>query len=191
MAWRMSHWHGHGMGTARVLLRRRMGIPVYASEEHCPCCHAVSDATRMNAMASTPSFAVLRAMADWDRRFQTFYILNPHPAFTQIQDVTEPFPIDRPSPIAPMEITIDDLQAILAYVAGVPPAERAHCVQDRVEMAEARDRDTEHRHQLALLLAQVLRKHRAEVRSALEQAAVEQVGSRRGDRRDLGKARLH
>lgn len=77
----------------------------------------------MNAMASTPSFAVLRAMSDWDRRFQTFYILNPHPAFTQVEDVTEPFPINRPSPIAPMKITIDDLQAILAYVSGVEPAD--------------------------------------------------------------------
>ncbi|QFT98862.1 hypothetical protein FIU85_16220 [Roseovarius sp. THAF8] len=93
------------------------------SVAHCARCHAVSEATRMNAMASTPSFAVLRAMADWDRRFQTFYILNPHPAFTQVKDVTEPFPINRPSPIAPMEITIDDLQAILAYVAGVKPAD--------------------------------------------------------------------
>lgn len=90
---------------------------------HCARCHAVNEATRMNAMASTPSFAVLRAMADWDRRFQTFYILNPHPAFTQIADVTDPFPINRPSPITPMEITIDDLEAILAYVAGMPPAD--------------------------------------------------------------------
>ncbi len=99
------------------------------SVAHCARCHAVSDATRKNAMASTPSFAVLRAMADWDRRFQTFYILNPHPSFTQIEDVTEPFPIDRPSPIAPVEITIDDLGAILAYVAGVAPADLGAPIQ--------------------------------------------------------------
>ncbi|MFN3209440.1 MAG: hypothetical protein ACE369_10650 [Roseovarius sp.] len=99
------------------------GLGHALSVAHCGRCHAVSEATRMTAMASTPSFAVLRAMADWDRRFQTFYVLNPHPAFTQIEDVTEPFPIDRPSPISPMEITIDELQAILAYVSGVKPAD--------------------------------------------------------------------
>ena len=32
-------------------------------------------------------------------RFDAFYTLAPHPAFTQIDGVTDPFPIDRPSPI--------------------------------------------------------------------------------------------
>ncbi len=90
---------------------------------HCARCHAVSEATRMNAIGSSPSFFVLRAMRDWDMRFAAFYALNPHPAFTQIKDVTPPFPINRPSPIVPLEMTIDDLDAILAYVAGMPPAD--------------------------------------------------------------------
>lgn len=90
---------------------------------HCARCHAVSEETRMNTIGSTPSFFVLRAMGDWDVRFQAFYALNPHPAFTQVAEVTPPFPIDRPSPIAPVEITLDDLEAILSYVANVPPAD--------------------------------------------------------------------
>ncbi|WP_135501220.1 hypothetical protein [Roseovarius aestuariivivens] len=90
---------------------------------HCARCHAVSEATRMNAIGSTPSFFVLRAMRDWDSRFAAFYALNPHPAFTQVDEVTPPFPINRPSPIVPVEITLDELEAILAYVNGMPPAD--------------------------------------------------------------------
>src|SRR6056297_2383734 len=56
-------------------------------------------------------------------RFHTFYALNPHPSFTQVADVTPPFPIDRPSPIIPVEMTLDDLEAILAYVSGLAPAD--------------------------------------------------------------------
>ncbi len=89
---------------------------------HCGRCHAVNEATRINTIGSTPSFFALRAMRDWDVRFQSFYVLNPHPAFTQIEEVTPPFPVDRPSPIVPMEMTLDDLEAILAYVAVIPPA---------------------------------------------------------------------
>lgn len=101
------------------------------SVTHCARCHAVNEATRMNAMASTPSFMVLRAMADWDVRFQTFYVLAPHPAFTQIDEVTPPFPIDRPSPIAPMEITLDELEAILAFVSAMEPADLGAPIQHK------------------------------------------------------------
>lgn len=96
---------------------------------HCARCHAVNEATRINTIGSTPSFFALKAMKDWDIRFQTFYILNPHPAFTQIEDVTFPFPIDRPSPIVPMEITLDELDAILAYVDSLQPANLGAPVQ--------------------------------------------------------------
>lgn len=90
---------------------------------HCARCHAVSEATRMNAIGSTPSFFVLRGMRDWDMRFTAFYALNPHPAFTQVEEVTPPFPINRPSPMVPVEITLDELDAILAYVSGMTPAD--------------------------------------------------------------------
>lgn len=96
---------------------------------HCARCHAVNEATRINSIGSTPSFSALRTMRDWDVRFQAFYVLNPHPAFTQVADVTPPFPIDRPSPIVPVEITLDDLEAIMAYVAAIPPANLGAPVQ--------------------------------------------------------------
>lgn len=93
------------------------------SDKLCGRCHVVDAAERMNDIGSTPSFFVLRAMRNWDQRFQTFFALNPHPAFTQIADVTPPFPIDRPSPIIPVEMTLDDLEAILAYVSTIEPAD--------------------------------------------------------------------
>ena len=77
----------------------------------------------MNAIGSTPSFALLRTFEDWDYRFQAFFALKPHPAFTQVAEITEPFPEDVPSPIVPVEITLDDLDAILAFVATIAPAD--------------------------------------------------------------------
>ena len=74
-------------------------------------------------MGSTPSFPLLRTFSDWDERFESFYVLKPHAAFTQIEGVTPPFDIERPSPIVPMEITLEDLEAITAYVAIIAPAD--------------------------------------------------------------------
>jgi hypothetical protein len=96
---------------------------------HCGRCHVVSDKNRMNSIGSTPSFAVLRTLRDWEDRFQAFYVLNPHPAFTQIEDVTDPFDPTRPSPIAAVEMTLDDLENIIAFVQGIAPAELGRPIQ--------------------------------------------------------------
>lgn len=95
----------------------------------CGRCHAVNEAGRKTDIGSTPSFFVLRAMADWDGRFAAFYALKPHAAFTQVADVTPPFPPDRPSPIAPVEMDLDELDAIMAYVAGMTPADLGAPIQ--------------------------------------------------------------
>jgi hypothetical protein len=94
-----------------------------ASHTHCGRCHVISDKNRMNSIGSTPSFAVLRTLSNWQDRFQTFYVLNPHPSFTQIAELTEPFDPTRPSPIKAVEMTLDDLENILAYVQGITPAD--------------------------------------------------------------------
>ncbi len=93
------------------------------SREKCTRCHAVDDATRGWGIGSTPSFSVLRALPDWEGRFAAFYALNPHPAFTQITEVTDPFPVDRPSPISPIELSLDELEALLAYVGAMRAAD--------------------------------------------------------------------
>ncbi|GFE49750.1 hypothetical protein So717_15030 [Roseobacter cerasinus] len=89
----------------------------------CGRCHVVNETNRMDGMGATPSFAVLRALGDWDDRFATFHLRNPHPSFTQIADVTDPFDPTLPPPIVPLEMTQADLEAILAYVSGIPPAD--------------------------------------------------------------------
>lgn len=98
---------------------------------HCGRCHVVNDSNRMNAIGSSPSFALLRTFTDWDQRFAAFYALKPHAAFTQIEDVTEPFDISRPSPIVPIEITLEDLEAIMAYVAVIAPADLGAPIQSQ------------------------------------------------------------
>ncbi|PTX54599.1 hypothetical protein C8N43_3416 [Litoreibacter ponti] len=90
---------------------------------HCGRCHVVNESNRMNAIGSSPSFAVLRTLSGWDDRILAFFTLKPHPAFTQVEDVTEPFDPLRPSPIAPIEVTLDDIDAILAYTASLAPAD--------------------------------------------------------------------
>ena len=88
----------------------------------CGRCH-ITERGKGWGIGSTPSFFALRTLADWQGRFESFYALKPHPAFTQVTEITEPFPQDRPSPIAPIEITLDDLEAILAYVSALEAAD--------------------------------------------------------------------
>lgn len=90
---------------------------------HCGRCHVVGAANRMSGLGSTPSFMVLRAFPDWIDRFESFYALNPHPSFTRIDGVSAPFDPTRPPPIVPLRITLDDLDAILAFVAQTEAAD--------------------------------------------------------------------
>lgn len=95
----------------------------------CGRCHVINEKNRMNGMGSTPSFAVLRGLPEWDTRFATFHLLNPHPSFTQIKDVTDPFDPMLPPPIVPLDMTLDDLEAILAYVSGIEAADLGAPIQ--------------------------------------------------------------
>ena len=97
----------------------------------CGRCHVINEKNRMNGMGSTPSFAVLRGLSNWDTRFATFHQLNPHPSFTQIEGVTDPFDPTLPSPIVPLSMTLDDLDAILAYVAGIQAADLGAPIQSQ------------------------------------------------------------
>lgn len=91
------------------------------AHRRCGRCHVVSKKNRFGGIGSTPSFGAMKRLPEWEARFQVFWTLNPHPAFTQIEDVTEPFDIQRPSPIAPLELTQDELEALLAYVSTIKP----------------------------------------------------------------------
>ncbi|MCB2084400.1 MAG: hypothetical protein KDD90_10155, partial [Sphingomonadaceae bacterium] len=93
------------------------------AERHCGRCHMVNEKTRMTTIGSTPSFALMRGFPDWDNRFEAFYVLNPHPSFTIVTEVTEPFDETRPPPIAPLELSLEDIEAILAFVRTIEPAD--------------------------------------------------------------------
>lgn len=93
------------------------------SRAKCVRCHVVDDATRGYGIGSTPSFSVLRSFADWEYRFSAFYALNPHPSFTIVSGLTPPFPAHRPPPIAPVEMTLEEIDAVVAYVAAMPAAD--------------------------------------------------------------------
>ena len=91
------------------------------AHRRCGRCHVISKKNRFGGIGSTPSFGAMKTLPEWEARFQAFWTLNPHPAFTQIEDVTEPFDPQRPSPIAPLELTQDELEALLAYVMTIKP----------------------------------------------------------------------
>lgn len=95
----------------------------------CGRCHVINDKNRMKGMGSTPSFALMRTFGDWQTRFATFHMLKPHPSFTQIEGVTEAFDPAVPSPIVPLDMTLDELDAILAYVSGIEPADLGAPIQ--------------------------------------------------------------
>jgi len=90
---------------------------------NCGRCHVVSPKNRMGGIGSTPSFAVLRAFPDWEDRMKAFWTLRPHPAFTQVEGMTEPFAAERPPHIHPIRLTLDELDTIIAYARTIEPAD--------------------------------------------------------------------
>ncbi|SFR64266.1 hypothetical protein [Litoreibacter janthinus] len=98
---------------------------------HCGRCHVINETNRMKGMGATPSFGMLRTLDNWEERFSSFYVLNPHPSFTQVAEITPAFDPSRPSPIVPLEITQGDLEAILAFVATLPPADLGAPIQSQ------------------------------------------------------------
>lgn len=93
------------------------------SYTNCGRCHVIGDANRMKGIGSTPSFALLRALPDWEERFLTFYVRIPHPAITQLEGVSEPFDPARPPTIEPLMLSLDDLDDILTFVSTIDPAD--------------------------------------------------------------------
>lgn len=98
------------------------------AQAKCGRCHVV-DPVRSGGIGSTPSFKVLRTFGDWEVRFQTFYALRPHPAFTQVTGVTDGFAKHLPPAIVPVELSLHEIEAILAYVAGIAPADLGAPIQ--------------------------------------------------------------
>ena len=90
---------------------------------HCGRCHRVNAATRMAGIGSTPSFAIPSNARRLETAVRGFFRAQSASVITLIEDVTEPFDETRPPPIVPVEMTLDDLDAILAFVSRIPPAD--------------------------------------------------------------------
>ena len=87
----------------------------------CGRCHVVSDKNKFAGIGSTPSFGAMKTLPRWRQRFEAFWTLNPHPSFTQIEGVTPPFDPERPPHIAPLMLTLDDMEALMAFVLSIKP----------------------------------------------------------------------
>ena len=92
--------------------------------EHCTRCHVVGDINPYGGIESTPSFIGMKYLADWERRFEEFYILPPHPALVQIADVSAERDDSRPAFVQEIVLTLEDVDAILAFVRTLPSPAR-------------------------------------------------------------------
>ena len=84
--------------------------------QHCTRCHVVPNMNPYGGIGSTPSFAALKWLSDWEHRFEVFYTLPPHPALVSIQGVSEERSASLPAFVAEIELQIDDVEAILSFV---------------------------------------------------------------------------
>ena len=91
--------------------------------DNCGRCHVVGERNRMKGIGSTPSFSVLRSLADWEERFSTFYARIPHPAIVQLEGVSESFNPAFPPANQPLRLTLDQLEDILTFVSGLEAAD--------------------------------------------------------------------
>ena len=140
---RFRDWLTSEVGLRTVLSFKRDGAPMFEAVEvvaavveaeavdgdaalgselalrRCGRCHVIDKRNRFGGIGSTPSFGAMKNLPRWRERFEVFWTLNPHPSFTQIEDITDPFDPSRPPPIAPLELTLEEVEAIIAFVVAM------------------------------------------------------------------------
>ncbi|MEP3115221.1 cytochrome c [Nisaea sp.] len=87
---------------------------------HCARCHVVDAGNRLGGIGSTPSFRLLMSLPDGEHRFATFFDRRPHPAFVRMEGVEPLTPL--PANAAEAEMTVDDLDALIAYALSLKSA---------------------------------------------------------------------
>lgn len=87
---------------------------------HCARCHVIDADKRLGGIGSTPSFPLLMSLPDGEHRFVTFFDRRPHPVFIRMEGVEPLTPL--PANAAEAELTVDDLDALLAYVLSLKSA---------------------------------------------------------------------
>ena len=83
--------------------------------QHCTRCHVVPDMNPYGGIGSTPSFAAIKWLDDWEDRFELFYTLPPHPALVNILGISETRSETLPVFVAEIELKIEDVNVILAF----------------------------------------------------------------------------
>lgn len=104
-----------------VVLTGNTNVGEEVAYRKCGRCHVIGERNKYGGIDSTPSFGALRSFPDWQVKFGTFWTLNPHPSFTQVEDITPPFDPARPPSIYPIYLTVDEVADIGAYVQGMTP----------------------------------------------------------------------
>lgn len=97
--------------------------------QHCGRCHVVDNRNRMGGIGSTPSFRAMRARPHWVDLFTKYWSANPHPSFTEVVGVTEPFGPGNRTHVAPVKITLEEVEAIVAFVGTLEPKNLGRPVQ--------------------------------------------------------------
>ncbi len=97
----------------------------------CARCHVVEESNPFAGIGSTPSFAALRSFPDWRDTFEVFWTANPHRAVVTVKDMSEEKDPDNPVHIAPIVLSQDDVDDLVAYVASVKPKDLGKPIQMR------------------------------------------------------------
>ena len=101
------------------------------ARKHCRRCHVVEPDDPFAGIGSTPSFMALRALPDWQRRFSVFWSLRPHLGLVDVAEMSPERLPSNPVPIAPVRLTLDDVEDVLAYVARLAPKDLGRPVEMR------------------------------------------------------------
>ena len=84
--------------------------------QHCTRCHVVPGMNPYGGIGSTPSFSAMKWLDDWALRFETFYILPPHPSFVRIEGVSEERNANLPAFSKEIILKPEDINDILEFV---------------------------------------------------------------------------
>ncbi len=84
------------------------------AEEHCTRCHVVGNYNPNGGISSTPSFQLLvNALADYEIRFNTFFLRPPHPAVIIVEGHNK---LDElPYNAVPVKISLQDVENIAVF----------------------------------------------------------------------------
>ena len=85
---------------------------------HCKRCHVVDD-NAYSGIGSTPSFHAMKSRASWFERFSAFWTVNPHVSIISVEDLFEAGSDNSPVPIVPVNLRLEDIDDILAYVNSI------------------------------------------------------------------------